>query len=195
MAVLTKGAVVDIPQRPRLAALLALARSNQAGFSLFETVVAVGLLAGGLLGVGAVLATGVRKLSDAPLDLVAKQKLTEAVETVFTARDTRVVTWAQVANASAGGIFVNGPQPMKVAGADGLINTADDGAVEALLLPGADGILGNADDRSVPLSQFTRQILITDISQVLRQITVTVTFTTGNGTRTYVLSTLISRFA
>lgn len=171
------------------------ARPGEGGFSLAEAVVAIGLLAGGLLGVGAVLAAGLQKLSDAPLDLVAKQKATEAIETVFTARDTRAATWVQLANVSAGGVFVNGAQPMKVAGADGLINTADDGALEALILPGRDGILGNADDRSVPLTQFTRQIQIADVSPTLRQITVTITFQTANGTRRYVLSTLISSFA
>jgi hypothetical protein len=170
-------------------------RSGEAGFSLAEAVVALGLLAGGLLGVGAVLAAGVQKLADGPLDLVAKQKATEAIETVFTARDTRTATWAQLANVAAGGVFVNGAQPMKMAGPDGLINTADDGALEALILPGRDGILGNADDRLVPLTQFTRQIQITNVSATLRQITVTITFQTANGTRRYTLSTMISSFA
>jgi prepilin-type N-terminal cleavage/methylation domain-containing protein len=174
--------------------------AGQRGFTLIESLVALGILSGGLLALALVLATGVKKLADAPIDLIAKQKATEAIEAVFQARDTRVIIWAQIRNVQGGtgadgGIFLDGPQSVRTPGADGLINTADDGAVENIILPGNDGLLGTADDQTVPLTQYTREIRIRDINAVLRQIDVTVTYQTSNGTRRYSLSTYISSYS
>jgi type II secretory pathway pseudopilin PulG len=174
--------------------------SGDAGFTLVESLVALGLLAGALISIALVLTSGIRRLADSPVDLVAQQKAIEAVESVYTARDTRKLTWAQIRNVQGGsghdgGIFLDGARPMAIPGPDGLVNTADDGGVETLVLPGRDGLLGTADDQVVPLSQFTREIQIRDAGTNLRQLTVTVTYRTGNGTRTYVLTTLISSWA
>jgi type II secretory pathway pseudopilin PulG len=174
--------------------------ASQRGFTLVEALVALGILSGGLLALALILATGVKKLADAPVDLIAKQKAIEAIETVFQARDNRILTWAQIRNAqggsgSDGGVFLDGAQPIRTAGADGLFNTADDGAVETLVLPGNDGVLGTADDQTTPLSQYTREIRIRDLNTVLRVIDVTVTYRTADGTRTYVLSTYISSYS
>jgi hypothetical protein len=84
---------------------------------------------------------------------------------------------------------------VKTVGADGLVNTADDGAVENLVEPGNDGLLGTADDLLIPLSQYTREIRIRDISGTLRELQVTVTVTTNRGTRAYTVTTLISSYA
>src|SRR6202011_4699378 len=104
---------------------------------------------------------------------------TEAIESVFSARDSHMVTWAQLRNVSDGGIFLNGPQPLKVAGPDGVVNTADDGRVEAIVLPGPDQQLGTADDVTQTLDGFTREIQIVDLSADLRSVTVTITYRTG----------------
>ena len=174
--------------------------AGQRGFTLIESLIALGILSGGLLALALILASGVKRLSDAPVDLIAKQKAIEAIETVFQARDNRILTWAQIRNVQGGtgadgGVFLDGPQQIRVAGADGLINTADDGAVETIVLPGNDGLLGTADDQTTPLTQYTREIRIRDINLVLRSIDVTVTYQTANGTRTYVLSTYISSYS
>jgi len=168
---------------------------NDQGFTIVEALVAMGVLAVGLLALAGVLAEGLKDLALSPSDVIARQKVVEAIESVYTARDTRVLAWAQIRNVANGGIFLNGPQPMRTAGADGLINTADDGAVETMIQPGADGLLGTADDLTVPLSNYTRQITITDISTVLRQLTVTVTVTNQAGTRNYTVTTLISSYS
>ena len=170
------------------------------GFTLVESLLAIGILSGGLLMLAMVLVTGVKRLADAPVDLIAKQKAVEAIESVFQARDTRLLTWAQIRNVRGGsgadgGVFLDGAQPMRTAGADGLINTADDGAVEVVILPGADGVLGTADDQSVPLTQYTREVRIRDINAVLRQIDVIVTYQTSNGTRQYSLTTYVSSYS
>jgi len=173
---------------------------GQRGFTLLEAMVAMAILSGGLLAVALIIPSGIGKLADAPLDLIAKQKAVEAVESVFQARDNRILIWAQIRNVqggsgSDGGVFLDGPQQIRVPGADGLLNTADDGAVEALVLPGNDSLLGTADDQTTPLTQYTREIRIRDISTVLRSVDVTVTYRTANGTRTYVLSTYISSYS
>jgi prepilin-type N-terminal cleavage/methylation domain-containing protein len=173
---------------------------GEQGFTILETLVALSVLAVGLLGLAGVLAAGLARFSATPTDLIARQKAAEAIESVYTARDTRVRVWAQVRNVlggtgADGGIFLDGAQPLRDPGADGLINTADDGSVEQLVQPGADGLLGTADDVRVPLSQYTREIRIRDISGTLRELQVTVTVNGANGPRTYVLTTLISSYA
>jgi type II secretory pathway pseudopilin PulG len=173
---------------------------DERGFSLVETVIAMGILATALLSLAGVFAMGLRHLAGSTPTLIAREKAREAVESVHTARDTRLITWAQINNTTNSGVFLPGEQPMYRAGNDGLVNTVDDAAagVEELIQPGADGALGTADDIRQPLSQYTRQIEITSLmdgSQVnptLRQLRVTVRYKVGNDTRTYVLTTYIS---
>lgn len=175
-------------------------RDGERGFTILEAMVAVSILAVGLLGLAGVMAAGLTKLATAPTDLIARQKAAEAIESVYAARDTRKVTWAQIRNVqggsgSDGGIFLDGPRSLGNPGPDGLVDTADDGAVETLVQPGPDNLLGTADDISTPLSQYTREIEIRDISSNLRQLRVTVKVTGSQGERVYVLTTLISSYA
>ena len=131
--------------------------------------------------------------------LVAREKAREAVESVHTARDMRVITWAQINNTSVtGGRFAVGAQPLLQPGADGLVNTADDPTtLEEEITPGPDSILGTSDDVHVPLANLWRTIAITDISgePSLRQLRVTIRYQVGTTTRTYVLTTYVSSFA
>ena len=71
---------------------------SQAGSSLVEVVIAMGVLAVGALGVAVVFTTGMQKASSSPGDLVATQKAAEAIESVFAARDTAKLTWSQIRN-------------------------------------------------------------------------------------------------
>ncbi len=170
------------------------------GFTIIELLVAVSVLAFGLLALASVLTAGLTSLGAAPADLIARQKATEAIESVFAARDTRVIAWSQVRNVrggtgSDGGIFLDGPQSLRSPGPDGLVNTADDGAIETLVEPGTDGLLGTQDDVVTPMSQFTREIEIRDLAGTLRQIRVTVKVRGPRGERVYVLTTLVSAYA
>jgi hypothetical protein len=177
--------------------------SNERGFSLAETVIAMGVMTTGVIGAAAVLVAGMSNLSSSPSDVVVMQKASQAVEAVFAARDSHKLTWAQIRNVQGasgtdGGIFIDGAQSLTTPGPDGLVNTADDGPVETMVLPGKDGILGTADDVTVTLNQFTRQIAITDVAGEngqLRTITVTITYQNGPNKRTYTLTTLISSYA
>jgi Tfp pilus assembly protein PilV len=168
---------------------------SQAGFSLVETVFAIGILTVGALGMAGIFAQGMQKTVSSPGELLATQKAAEAIESVFAARDTHTIAWNQLRNKSMGGIFKDGPQPLNTPGPDGIVDTDDDGSVETVQLPGPDQQLGTADDVQQTLSAFTRQIQIADISLDLRSITVTMTYRAGAQTRSYTVTAYISNFA
>jgi hypothetical protein len=167
------------------------------GFSLVETLFALGILGTGLLAVAQVFTTGLGTLTAAGPDIIARQKVTEAIESVYTARDTRTVTWAEIRNTTDNGVFLTGEQPLKNAGADGLLNTEDDQDedVETITLPGADGDLGTDDDIDQALSHYTREIELEDVTPNLRRLRVTVRYLAGSVKRSYMVETFISSFA
>ncbi len=174
--------------------------SPDAGFTLIEVMIGMILLMVGALALAGGVAIGARRLTGSQDQLLASQRASEAIESVFKARDNRVLTWAQIRNVlgasgNDGGVFKDGPQSIRDPGPDGLVNTADDGAVLDLIKPGPDGLLGTADDVHVPLYNVTREIQIRDLTASLRQITVTVNYRNSNGPAQYVLTTYISSYA
>jgi type II secretory pathway pseudopilin PulG len=202
--------------RRKLEAGVIMQSSSSKGFSLVETIVALGVLTVGILGAAAVLASGMQNLSSSPADVITTQKASEAMEAVFSARQSGKLTWSQIKNVNGasgydGGIFLDGPQPLNLTGADGLVNTADDTVavgpsvcpvqcwgLETMRLPGKDQLLNTADDQLVPLTTFTREILIRDVPSEngqLRSIIVTVKYKNGTTTRTYTLTTYISSYS
>jgi hypothetical protein len=175
---------------------------DEGGFSLVESVVALGVLTFGLLGLAQIFTLGLGMVRSSSPDLVAREKAAEAIENVFTARDTRTVTWERIRNVRGGtgsdnGVFLDGPQPLTAAGVDGLVNTGDDAkaGVEAVMTPGHDNLLGTEDDVARPLAEFTREIQIRDVGTNLRRIRVIIVYETVNGPREYVLETFVSSFA
>jgi hypothetical protein len=172
--------------------------SSGTGTSLIETAIALGVLSVGALGVAAVFTQGMESTRTSPYDLVATQKGQEAIENVFAARDSDIVTWAQLRNVvgtgSDGGIILDGAQSIKDAGDDGIMNTADDGPIEAVAYPGRDLLMGTTDDTAVTLSAFSRDIKIRDLTADLRSITVVVTYLSGERPRTYTLTAYISDY-
>ena len=178
--------------------------SSPRGFSLVETVFALGVLTVGILGSAAVLTRGMQHLSSSPADVVVTQKANQAIEAVFSARDSHKLTWAQIRNVKGaagndGGIFVDGPQPLHEAGPDGLVNTLDDdSAIEKVYLPGKDQLLGTADDQTLTLTQYSREVSIRDVANEngqLRLVTVTMTYQNGPTKKTYTLVTFISAYS
>jgi hypothetical protein len=175
---------------------------SENGFSLIEVTIASGILATGLLSMAGVFVLGLQHLGSSTPGLIAREKAREAVESVHTARDMRIILWDAIRNVPDGGVFLAGAQPLSVPGIDGLTNTADDGAVEAQISPGFDNILGSADDVSIPLRNFTRQIEITELLEDglpnpdLRHLRVTIRYRVGDDTwRSYTLITYISSFS
>lgn len=174
---------------------------SEAGFSLVESVVAVGILAVGLLAVAAGFLQGLTQIKGSNFDILAREKAAEAIESVFTARDTRTILWSQIKNVEGvtgtdGGIFADGARSMTVPGADGLVNTGDDGdTVESIVQPGVDGLLGTADDVVQPLANFSRELEIREVTPTLRELRVIIRYAVGSHNREFVLATYISSYA
>jgi hypothetical protein len=175
-----------------------------------EAVVAMAVLSIGLLGLAQGFVLGLNQLSTSSPNLIAREKAREAVESVHTARDTRVITWARIRNEDAvneddetwgacngagGGVFNNGVQQLTAPGDDGLVNTDDDGEVERVITPGPDGVLGTDDDIEQVLQHFSREMQICDVNTDLREIRVTIRYTAGQARREYRLRTFISSFS
>ena len=183
-------------------------RSSESGFSLIEMMIAVSVLAIGLLSVFGLFAYSLTTMELAQEDLIAREKAKQGLENVIGARDDAEITFDQIDNVSNGGIFLDGFQPMYFPpGADGIVNTADDATsansvLDSVVSPGPDGILGTADDIVQPLTNFTRRIEIKSVplpagdpNPDLRQVVVTVKYVVaGRGTRQYQVSSYISRY-
>jgi type II secretory pathway pseudopilin PulG len=172
-----------------------------AGFTLIEAMISIIILSFGVLSLAAVYAQGIMYASLTQYDYIAEKKAEEAVETIFTARDTKILTWAQIQNVSTGGVFIDGARPLLDPGPDGLVGTADDNAAlpdSIIIGPGPDGKLGTADDVVVNLNPWmTRTIAMTPVTGEtnLRQITITINYQVGRVKRTYTLISYISTFA
>jgi prepilin-type N-terminal cleavage/methylation domain-containing protein len=181
---------------------------NQRGFTLIEVLVSIFVLMIGLVSLLGVFGIAIGTTQTAQEDMIAKQLAQEAMESIYTARETANIQWVQIQNVGTGqipdGIFVTGLQPIKQSGADGICGTADDAAAlpETLTLPGADGIVGTPDDVNQSLANFRRSIAITAVISNggtvfdLRTITITIQYTTPQRTvpKTYVLSGFISQY-
>jgi prepilin-type N-terminal cleavage/methylation domain-containing protein len=185
------------------------------GFSLIEVMIAMVVLTVGLLAVIASFATAIAATQSAQEDLIARHKALDAMESIYTARNSQQIPFTSIANQANGGVFRGGAQPLLCAGPDGLVGTGDDvacttvagavcpnGGVECMVLPGADGILGNADDQIMSLANFTRAITISQVLQPngqinpnLMAITIAVTYTkAGWPARTYTANGLMSSY-
>ena len=185
---------------------------TERGFTVVEVMIAIVILSVGILTVVAAFATAVASTQNAQQNLIARQKALEALESIFTARNTQQITFPQIANLGGGGIFASGALPLWSAGNDGLINTVDDlpfpaqgvcpAGPECITLPGPDGILGTPDDAPMSLGNFTRQIQINPVLQAdgsvnpnLKQVIVTVSYiTTSTVPRSYSVTALISAY-
>lgn len=188
---------------------------RQAGFTLVEVMIAIVVMTIGLLAVVASIATALATTQSAQEDLIARQKAREALESIYTARNSQQLPFASINNTSSGGIFQSGPQPLQCAGPDGLVGTTDDvpcttaagvtcpnSGVECMVLPGPDGVLGTADDQTMSLANFTRTITISQVllangtvNEAMMAVSVSVSYTKdGLPKRTYTVNGLISQF-
>lgn len=177
--------------------------SSQRGFTLIEAMISIAILSFGVLSLAAVYSQGLFYANTTQIDYIAEKKAEAAIETIFTARDTQLLTWSQInnTNGSTTGVFLPGAQPLLAPGTDGLLGTADDDASNpdsVITGPGPDNILGTADDAKINLNPWmTRTIQFQDVTGEpnLRQVTVTINYTVVNKARTFVLVCYISAFA
>jgi len=191
--------------------------AKQSGFTLVEVMIAIVVMSIGLLSVVASIATALQTTQSAQEDLIARQKAMEALESIYTARNSQQVAFAAINNTGSGGIFLPGAQPLLCAGPDGLVGTGDDvpcvtsggitcpnNGAECWVLPGPDGKLGSGgDDVTYSLSNFTRTITFNQVflstggvNPNMMAITITVSYTKdGLPTRTYTVNSLISSYS
>jgi type II secretory pathway pseudopilin PulG len=178
---------------------------QETGFTLLEAMVAIAILSFGILSLAAVYAQGIQIANMTQLDYIAEKKAEEAVETIFAARDSKVLAWTNIRNVTGSGgvndgVFLVGVQPLLAAGPDGLYGTADDDVanpVTVIIGPGPDKVLGTNDDVLMSLKNMTRTIVIADVpgSSGLRQITITMNYTAGRMFRQYTLVSYIAQFS
>jgi len=173
----------------------------QKGFTLIEVMFSMLILVIGVLSLASFFTQGLKASSQTQIQYIAQQKAQEAMETIFTARDTKILSWAQIANVSVGGVFKDGPQPLCAPGPDGLFGTQDDDASTpdaVTVAPGPDGIFGTADDITVNLNPWmTRTIAIAPAGGTpnLNVITVTVNWNYEGQAQTFVLVSYISNYS
>ena len=79
-------------------------------------MIAIAIMSIGIVTLIAAFATAVGATSNAQENLIARQKTLEAMESVYTARNTQQISFAQIANTTAGGIFTNGATQLLAAG-------------------------------------------------------------------------------
>ena len=175
------------------------AAGSQRGFAMLETLIAIVVLMIGLLAVLATFALAIGNTTTVQYDSVARQKAAEAMESIFTARQTSQLSFDRIQNVGAGtGIFTVGFTPMTDPGPDGLDGTGDDVPAAPIRLPGASGTVTNtAQDVLVDLGNFSRQIQIANVAgnPNVRQITVTVRYPAPQGWfRNYQVQALISSY-
>ena len=136
------------------------------------------------------------------IQFIAQAKAQAAMETMFTARDTHTLSWAQINNVSKGGVFLDGPQPLLAPGPDGLIGTADDdaGHPDTIIVgpPGNNDIASTTGDKTINLNpMMTRTILFTPVAGTpnLNQVTVTINYTSQGQAGQFQLVCYISNYA
>ncbi len=175
---------------------------RQRGFTLIETMVAMGVLSFGILALVGVFTQGLKTNSTNQIQFIAQAKAQEAIEDIFTARNTQTLTWSQITNVSRGGVFLDGPQPLLAPGPDGLVGTADDltNHPDTIIVgpPGTNDIQSTSGDMVINLnSMMTRTIAFTPVSgnANLQEIKVTITYIVQGQTNQFVLTTYMSSFA
>jgi hypothetical protein len=194
-------------------------KTGQSGFSLIEVAISMWILTVGLLAALAALGVAMAATQTSQEDMIARQLASEAMESIFNARNSSQIQFAQIANTTATppGIFIANAQQLLCPGPDGILDTADDvkcltasgavcpnAGVECLTEPGPDGIMGTADDVILSLFNYTRTITITPLTTgtpptpipTLVQVTVTINYQPPNGghQKSYVLNEYISQY-
>jgi prepilin-type N-terminal cleavage/methylation domain-containing protein len=95
--------------------------AGQSGFTMLEAMIAIVILSVGMLSLAAVYAQGILVANMTQMDYIAEKKAEEAVETIFAARDSKILAWTNIRNVTGAGgpndgVFLPGPQPLLAPG-------------------------------------------------------------------------------
>jgi type II secretory pathway pseudopilin PulG len=180
---------------------------GEQGFTLLETIVSMVILTVGLVSLLAVITVAMTATQTSQEDGIAKKLAQDAVESIYSARDTANITWSQIENVGSGGIFVSGQLPIMQPGPDGIIGTADDTVPQVMETAGNTGVYAGTcpPDNCLGLGNFQRSIAITDVPNPatpgiaygnLRQVTVTIQYSTPQFRlpKTYALVSYMSQY-
>lgn len=159
--------------------------ADERGFSLVEVLTAMILLTVGLLPLVGLFSASVQRMTASTPMVTAREKAREAIESVHAARDSGEASWPTINNVSNGGVFLDGEQPVRLPGNDGLVNTIDDGVPEAAV------------------GEFTREIVISPVNldgvaavnPRLREVRVVVHYKVYGSWRQYVMTTYVSSYS
>lgn len=167
------------------------AAPSEAGFTLIEAVVAILVLTIGLMGTAAAITYALEYGSISRNVSNAKAIIITSIEEIETLRNARRLKFQQIAN--AGNVdntgvtepfngFSTGLQEISLdPGADGVNGTDDD-----LIGKGLDGVFGTPDDAVDPTlvrAGYRRQIVITNLSDSLKRVEITVQYLGRAGTQ------------
>jgi prepilin-type N-terminal cleavage/methylation domain-containing protein len=107
---------------------------SESGFSLIETMVSMLVLSVGVLGLSQAFISGVQKSSSSPYEVLATQKAAEAVESGACGATAHHQLGAHEEPERRRRLPRRGDAD-ETSGNDGIVNTADDGAVESFIYP------------------------------------------------------------
>ena len=81
--------------------------SEESGFSLLEVMIAIVVMTIGLLAVMASFATAISATASAQEDLIARHKALDAMESIYTARNSQQLPFSSINNIASGGVFLS----------------------------------------------------------------------------------------
>jgi type II secretory pathway pseudopilin PulG len=160
-------------------------RRGQSGFSIVEMCIAMLILFVGLLATASAISYALMVSNRGRSVTNSKLLIVAVLEQMDTLRNTKQLTFAQIANTgqvdNTGAVYQFPGFPAaaqsvsKDPGPDGIFGTGDD-----LTSAGTDGIYGNGDDvpndQTLVVPGYTRTITITTLSSNIKKITVKLSY-------------------
>jgi prepilin-type N-terminal cleavage/methylation domain-containing protein len=192
-------------------------KQAERGFSLIEVLISMTVLTVGLVGLLSVFGVAIAATQTTQQDMIAKQLANEAYESIITARNSTQIGWDDVQNVgstycplsgvSPCGIFQAGTIPIYLPPTSGkyagIVGTNSTGTAQTLREPGPNGNYGDVDDIILPLTNYQRSIVISQLNDAsnnlitsLRSVTIIVTYSTPQRKtpKTYILNAYISQY-
>src|ERR1700674_156395 len=83
-------------------------RVSEGGFTLLEVMISIVIMTIGILALIASFATAVAATASAQEDLVARHKALDAMESIYTARNSQQLPFSSIQNIANGGVFKSG---------------------------------------------------------------------------------------